>query len=174
MSLPAEHTEEQICETSSSSCLHSSGEIGSEWFLSQCDWWRLLAAMATERTSSIGRGKLKLLEQCCPRRVYWYDRTSRAMYPFTVLSTFWHFHFRFHLLWCPFTFLFFHFLSPPWHALSLVTVSTVQSCLHVCFPNKQGLQHLTYFHIRRYINEATFFQFIGCHIDREAFRVIWG
>lgn len=37
MSLLAEHTEEQICETGSSSCLHSSGEIGSEWFLSQCD-----------------------------------------------------------------------------------------------------------------------------------------
>lgn len=37
MSLLAEHTEEQICETSSSSCLHSSGEIGGEWFLSQCD-----------------------------------------------------------------------------------------------------------------------------------------
>lgn len=36
-SLLALHTEEQICETSPSRCLHSSGEIGSEWLLSLCD-----------------------------------------------------------------------------------------------------------------------------------------
>lgn len=57
MSLLAEHTEEQICETSTSSCLHSSGEIASERFLSQFDWWRLLAVTATERMSLTGRGR---------------------------------------------------------------------------------------------------------------------
>lgn len=63
MSLLAEHTEEQIWETSLSSCLHSSGEIGSEGFLSQCDWWRLLEAMAAEKASCPGGGgKLKLPE----------------------------------------------------------------------------------------------------------------
>lgn len=92
MYLLAEHTEVQICETSFSSCLHSSGEIGSELFLSQCDWWRLLAVTSTERMSCAdSRGQHAILQVC------WQDKTSRvcvcihtttfAYVPFSLIMT---------------------------------------------------------------------------------------
>lgn len=47
--------------------------------VSRCDWWCRLVVTATERAPlTSGRGRLKLLEQCSPQTVPWYDRTSGA------------------------------------------------------------------------------------------------
>lgn len=114
MSLLAEHTEEQICETSSSSCLHSSGEIEREWFLSQCDWWHLLAAAAAERMSCWNGGrKPRLPEQSLLK---WQDKQGQCFHSQssqpsdTLLSS------TSHLLWHPLTLSAFHvclLIAPP-------------------------------------------------------------
>lgn len=81
--------EQQICETSSSSCLHSSGEIGSEWVLSQFDGWRLLAVTFGEKISCSRSGsKPRLWETTLPLRgsTKMTGQTG-PVFPFTVLST---------------------------------------------------------------------------------------
>lgn len=114
MSLLAEHTAEQICETSLSSCLHSSGEIGREWFLSQCDWWRLLAAAAAERMSCRGGGrKPRLPEQTLLK---WQDKQGQCFHSRSSQRSDTSLASTSHLLWRPLTLGAFHvclLLAPP-------------------------------------------------------------
>lgn len=132
-SLLAEHTEEQICETSPSRCLHSSGEIGSEWLLSPCDWWRLLVETTAERTCRTGsRGKL--LDQYRTQTItgmkgHEWEGTVSITGPFNQLTIFMHSYIP------SSSFVFYHVHAGSWRKVRLQHKYFLPRCLEFPWPD---------------------------------------